>query len=249
MKGVILAGGRGTRLDPLTRVTNKHLLPVYDRPMIYYPLQTLVEAGIEDVLIVTTPEHVGAFRRLLGTGRHLGVRELQYACQEHEGGIADALLCAEEFVGNDRMCVILGDNLIEGTIRNSVDEFEKQATGARVLLKVVPDPEHFGVAQLEDGRIVDIVEKPSQPATCLAVIGIYFYDNDVFEICTTVAPSERGELEITDVNNAYLQRGALTHDVVDGWWTDAGTIENLYRAHRLVAEGVSELAPILRYCA
>jgi glucose-1-phosphate thymidylyltransferase len=249
MKGVILAGGRGTRLDPLTRVTNKHLLPVYDRPMIYYPLQTLVEAGIEDIVIVTTPEHVGDFRRLLGNGHHLGVRDLHYACQEHEGGIADALMCAEEFVGDDRMCVILGDNLIEGSIQHSADEFERQGTGARVLLKVVPDPENFGVAQLDDGVITEIVEKPARPLTCLAVIGIYFYDHDVFEICKSVEPSARGELEITDVNNTYLARGELTHDVVDGWWTDAGTIESLYRANRLVADGVSELAPILRYCA
>ncbi|MCP3903395.1 MAG: NTP transferase domain-containing protein [Planctomycetes bacterium] len=249
MKGVILAGGRGTRLDPLTRVINKHLLPVYDRPMIYYPVRTLIEAGIDDIVVVTTPEDVGDFRRLLGNGHHLGVRRLHYACQERDGGIADALLHAEEFVGRSRMCVVLGDNIIESSIQHFVDEFEMQRSGARVLLKVVPDPEYFGVAQMDDGSIVEIVEKPQRPASCLAVIGIYFYDKDVFDLCRLVEPGAHGEMEITDVNNMYLRRGDLTHNVIDGWWTDAGTIESLYRANRLVAEGVSELAPILRYCA
>ena len=236
MKGIILAGGLGTRLRPLTLVTNKHLLPVYDRPMIYYPIECLLNSGIADVLIVTGGEHAGDFLKLLKNGKHLGLKHLEYAYQEGEGGIADALKLAEDFADGGKICVILGDNLIEGTIRKAAGDFFTQPTGAKVLLKEVPDPHRFGVARLEDGRIVEIVEKPADPPSSLAVTGIYFYDNDVFEVCQTLEPSGRGELEITDVNNHYLHRGDLTYDVLEGWWTDAGTFESLYRANCFVAE-------------
>lgn len=237
MKGVILAGGLGTRLRPLTLVTNKHLLPIYDRPMIHYPIQCLLNAGIRDILIVTGGEHAGDFLRLLRNGKHLGVRDLHYTYQEGEGGIADALKLAEDFVDGQRMCVVLGDNIIERNIRDAVTDFQAQPDGARVMLKEVPDPERFGVAQIEDGRVTEIIEKPSSPASNLAVTGIYCYDNDVFDIARTLRPSERGELEITDVNNEYLRRGTLHHSMLDGWWTDAGTFDSLHRATCLVAGG------------
>jgi glucose-1-phosphate thymidylyltransferase len=236
MKGVILAGGLGTRLLPLTRVTNKHLLPVYDKPMIFYPIECLLNAGIERILIVTGGEHAGDFLKLLGNGKHLGIRELHYTYQEGEGGIADALKLAEDFVDGEKLCVILGDNIIERNIRHAVADFFTQRSGAKVILKEVPDPQRFGVARIEDGRIVEIIEKPKEPPGNLAVTGIYMYDADVFDICRTLVPSKRGELEITDVNNAYLKRGDLTWDLLEGWWTDAGTITSLYRANRLVAE-------------
>jgi glucose-1-phosphate thymidylyltransferase len=241
MKGIILAGGLGTRLRPLTLVTNKHLLPVYDRPMIYYPIQTLLNAGIRDILIVTGGEHAGDFLKLLKNGKHLGVRHLEYAYQEGEGGIADALKLAEEFADGGKICVVLGDNLIEGNIKRASGDFFTQASGAKLLLKEVPDPERFGVARFEgeagQGRIVEIIEKPRKAPSGYAVTGIYFYDPDVFTICKTLKPSGRGELEITDVNNAYLGRGDLTYEVLEGWWTDAGTFESLHRAASLVAEG------------
>jgi glucose-1-phosphate thymidylyltransferase len=241
MKGIILAGGLGTRLRPLTLVTNKHLLPVYDRPMIYYPIQCLLNAGIGEILIVTGGEHAGDFLKLLKNGKHLGMSHLEYAYQEGEGGIADALKLAEEFSDKGKICVVLGDNIIEGNIRRAAGEFFTQRSGAKLLLKEVPDPERFGVAELDGdpprGKIVRIVEKPAKPTSNLAVTGIYFYDNDVFEICRTLKPSGRGELEITDVNNAYLGRGDLTYEVLEGWWTDAGTFESLHRASRYVAEG------------
>jgi glucose-1-phosphate thymidylyltransferase len=237
MKGVILAGGLGTRLRPLTLVTNKHLLPVYDRPMIYYPIQTLLNAGIQEILIVTGGEHAGDFLKLLQNGKQLGIKHLEYTYQEGEGGIADALKLAEDFADGDKICVVLGDNLIEGNIRNAAGGFFTQPTGAKILLKQVSDPERFGVPRFENGEVAEIIEKPENPPSDLAVTGIYFYDNDVFEICRTLEPSGRGELEITDVNNAYLRRGDLTHDILDGWWTDAGTFESLYRATKLVAEG------------
>lgn len=237
MKGVILAGGLGTRLHPLTRVTNKHLLPIYDRPMIHYPIQSLLNAGIDEILIVTGGEHAGDFLKLLGNGKHLGVKELHYTYQEGEGGIADALKLAEDFAENGKICVVLGDNIIEGNIRRAVADFFAQPTGAKLLLKEVSDPQRFGVPRVDGDRITEIVEKPTDPPTNLAVTGIYFYDRDVFRIAETLKPSERGELEITDVNNAYIVRGDLTYDVLDGWWTDAGTFESLYRATRLVAEG------------
>ncbi len=240
MKGIILAGGLGSRLRPLTLVTNKHLLPVYDRPMIYYPIQCLLNAGIRDVLIVTGGEHAGDFLKLLKNGKHLGLRHLEYAYQEGEGGIADALKLAEDFADGEKVCVVLGDNIIEGNIRRAAGEFFTQATGAKILLKEVPDPERFGVCRFEGepgvGRIVEILEKPQKAPSNYAVTGIYFYDNTVFDICSTLKPSGRGELEITDVNNGYLQRGDLTYDILQGWWTDAGTFESLYRANAAVAK-------------
>jgi glucose-1-phosphate thymidylyltransferase len=238
MKGIILAGGLGTRLRPLTLVTNKHLLPVYDKPMIYYPIECLLNAGIDEILIVTGGEHAGDFLKLLKNGKHLGVKHLEYAYQEGEGGIADALKLAEEFADGGKICVILGDNIIEGDIRRASGEFFTQRTGAKLLLKQVPDAQRFGVVRFDDeGRIAEIVEKPENPPSDKAVIGVYFYDADVFEICRTLKPSDRGELEITDVNNAYLERGDLTYDLLEGWWTDAGTFESLHRASNLVAEG------------
>jgi glucose-1-phosphate thymidylyltransferase len=237
MRGVILAGGLGTRLRPLTLVTNKHLLPVYDRPMIYYPIGCLVNAGIDEVLLVTGGEHADDFLKLLGNGKHLGLRHLEYACQEGEGGIADALKLAEEFAEGGRICVVLGDNLVQLSIRRAAEVFATQPSGARLLLKDVPDAGRFGVARLEGDRVVEIVEKPRDPPSRMAVIGIYFYDSEVFGICRTLRPSGRGELEITDVNNTYIARGDLTWERLDGWWTDAGTFESLHRASCLVAEG------------
>lgn len=236
MKGIILAGGLGSRLRPLTLVTNKHLLPVFDRPMIYYPIECLLNAGLDEILIVTGGEHAGDFLKLLKNGKQLGVRHLEYAYQEGEGGIADALKLAEDFADGDKICVVLGDNIIEGNIRKAAGEFFTQRTGAKILLKEVPDPQRFGVCRLDGGRVVEIIEKPADPPSNLAVTGIYFYDNTVFDICQTLAPSGRGELEITDVNNAYLERGDLTYDVLEGWWTDAGTHESLFRAATYVAE-------------
>ena len=237
MKGVILAGGLGSRLRPLTLVTNKHLLPVYDRPMVYYPIQTLVEAGITEVLVVTGGEHAGDFLKLLKNGKQLGLTHLEYAYQEGEGGIADALRLAEDFADGDPIAVVLGDNIIEGSIKHAVEAYKGQGGGAKVLLKQVPDPQRFGVCRFnDDGSIAEIIEKPQDPPSDLAVTGFYFYDARVFDICNGLEPSKRGELEITDVNNNYLNRGELTHDTLEGWWTDAGTIESLYRASRLVAE-------------
>ena len=237
MKGVILAGGLGTRLRPLTLVTNKHLLPVYDRPMIYYPIQTLLNAGVNEIMLVTGGEHAGDFLKLLGNGKALGLRDLHYTYQEGEGGIADALKLAEDFADGEKVVVVLGDNIIEGNIKRAVADFFTQPTGGKILLKEVPDPHRFGVARMEGDRVAEILEKPKNPPTNHAVIGIYMYDNDVFEICRTLKPSGRGELEITDVNNAYIERGDLTAEVLEGWWTDAGTFESLYRASSLVAEG------------
>ena len=236
MKGVILAGGLGSRLNPLTRVTNKHLLPVYDRPMIYYPIQTLLNAGINEVLIVTGGEHAGDFLKLLGNGKRLGLRELNYTYQEGEGGIADALLLAEDFADGGKICMVLGDNIIEGNIRGAVDEFRAQSSGAKILLKEVDQPQRFGVPRFENDRIVEIIEKPATPPNNWAVIGIYMFDADVFDIARTLKPSDRGELEITDVNNAYIRRGDLTTHELDGWWADAGTFESLHRAGCLVNE-------------
>jgi glucose-1-phosphate thymidylyltransferase len=236
MKGVVLAGGLGTRLLPLTRITNKHLLPVFDRPMIFYPLQTLINAGITDILIVTGGPHAGDFLRLLGNGREFGLRHLNYTYQEGEGGIAAALALAEHFADGGPTCVILGDNIIEGSIAPAVERFRRQERGARLLLKEVPDAERFGVATLRGGRVVAIEEKPARPRSRHAVTGIYLYDARVFDVVRTLRPSARGELEITDVNNWYLARGELACEVLDGWWTDAGTFESLHRAGNLVAE-------------
>jgi glucose-1-phosphate thymidylyltransferase len=236
MKGVILAGGLGSRLAPCTQVTNKHLLPVYDRPMIYYPLTTLIQAGITDILIVTGGQFAGDFLKLLGNGASFGLKHLNYTYQEGEGGIADALSLAEYFCGTEKLCVILGDNLIQGNIVEAKKAFESQATGAKILLKEVPDAQRFGVAEVVGGSIKRIIEKPKNPPSNLAVTGIYFYDSTVFEMIKGLAPSERGELEITDVNNMYLERGDLTYSMLEGWWTDAGTFSSLHRATNLVAE-------------
>ena len=236
MKGVILAGGLGSRLRPLTLVTNKHLLPVYDKPMIYYPIQSLVNAGIGDILIVTGGEHAGDFLKLLKNGKDLNINHLEYAYQEGEGGIADALKLAEDFADGDKICVILGDNIIEGNLRKAAGDFFTQKSGAKLLLKEVHDPERFGVVRFENEKITEIIEKPKDPPSNLAVTGIYFYDRDVFDFCNSLVPSARGELEITDVNNFYLTRGDLTYEVLDGWWTDAGTFDSLYRASKLIKD-------------
>jgi len=238
MKGVILAGGLGTRMLPMTKVTNKHLLPVYDKPMIYYPLQCLVNAGIRDIMIVTGGNSAGDFLQLLGNGKEFGLKELHYTYQEGgNAGIADALGLTEDFADGEKIVVVLGDNIIETNIQRAVADFFSQKDGAKIMLKEVPDPQRFGVAEIRDNRIVNIVEKPAHPQSNLAVIGIYLYDGEVFDIVKTLKPSDRGELEITDVNNAYIARGNLTYEILQGWWTDAGTIESLYRATRLVAEG------------
>lgn len=237
IRGVILAGGLGNRLLPVTKVTNKHLLPVYDKPMIFYPIQTLLSAGIDEILLVTGGHHAGAFLQLLGNGREYGIRRLQYTYQQGEGGIADALRLAEDFAEGGKICVILGDNIIQKSIQHAVTAFTKQPRGAKILVKEVPDAERFGVAEIEGGRIIRIIEKPKNPPSNLAVIGVYFYDAHVFDIIRPLKPSDRGELEITDVNNAYLHEGTLTYDVLDGWWTDAGTFESLHRAGGLVQAG------------
>ncbi len=239
MKGVILAGGLGSRLFPLTKVTNKHLLPIYNKPMIYYPIQTLVRAGIQDILLVTGGNSAGDFLKLLGNGKEFGLKHINYAYQEGEGGIAHALALAEHFIDNDRVVVILGDNILEDNITESVKRFSKQKNGARILLKKVPDPERFGVAEFRGKNITKIIEKPAHPKTPYAVVGVYMYDADVFKIVRTLKPSKRGELEITDVNNAYLKRGNLEYDILKGFWTDAGTFESLHRANCLVASEAS----------
>jgi glucose-1-phosphate thymidylyltransferase len=243
IKGVVLAGGTGSRLYPLTRVTNKHLLPVYDQPMIFYPLRALVNAGIRDILVVTGGQDAGEFLRLLSNGRDFGLQHLNYTYQEGEGGIADALRQAEHFASGAMLCVILGDNIIEGNILAARECFERQSRGAHLVLKEVPDPERFGCPVIRDGRIVRIEEKPRQPKSSFAVTGIYFFDATVFDKIRTLRPSGRGELEITDVNNLYLEEGTLTWSVLDGWWTDAGTFASLRRATNLVAEtGANKLS-------
>lgn len=236
MKGIILAGGKGSRLFPLTKITNKHLLPIYDQPMIYYPIQTLVDAGVRDILIVTGGNYAGDFLQLLGNGRQLGIDNLSYTYQEGEGGIADALRLAEHFSDGDKVCVVLGDNIIEGNIRDAVSDFEKQAAGAKILLKEVHDPERFGVAEILNGHVVNIIEKPAEPKSNYAVTGIYMYDNSVFDKIKTLEPSSRGELEITDVNNAYIRERNLRYSFLEGWWTDAGTFDSLLRASTLVSD-------------
>lgn len=242
MKGVILAGGLGTRLMPCTKVTNKHLLPVYNKPMIYYPLITLVNTGIKDIMIVTGGNYAGDFLRLLGNGSEFGLKDISYTYQEGEGGIADALRLAENFIENDKVVVMLGDNIIEDDISLHVREFEKQKIGAKIFLKEVKDPQRFGVAEIKGDKIIGIKEKPQNPKTNYAVCGIYMYDNNVFDIIKTLKPSERGELEITDVNNEYIKRNTMTYSILKGWWTDAGTFESLYRASILVAEKENKMS-------
>lgn len=236
MKGLVLAGGLGTRLMPLTSVTNKHLLPVYDQPMVYYPIRTLVNAGIEDIMIVTGGNSAGDFLRLLGNGKAFGLKHLNYTYQQGEGGIADALALAEHFAAGGPICVVLGDNIIEGNVRDPVRAFRHQGSGAKILLKKVPDPQRFGVPELDGSKVLRIDEKPKAPKSEFAVIGIYMYDEKVFDIVRTLKPSDRGELEITDVNNAYIDSGEMTWEELNGWWTDAGTFESLILAGNLVAK-------------
>jgi glucose-1-phosphate thymidylyltransferase len=235
MKGVVLAGGTGSRLFPLTKITNKHLLPIYDKPMIYYPIQNLVDAGIVDILVVTGGKTAGDFLRLLANGKEFGLNHINYTYQEGEGGIADALALAEHFADGEKLCVILGDNIIGGSIRGAVDSFRAQPAGAKILLKEVPDAKRFGVAEVQGDRITGIEEKPQQPKSNLAVTGVYMYDATVFDKIRMLVPSDRNELEITDVNNAYIREGTMTFAFLDGWWTDAGTFDSLLRAANIVA--------------
>jgi len=239
MKGIVLAGGLGSRLFPLTKITNKHLLPVYNEPMVYYPLRTLVNAGIREILLVTGGQNAGDFLRLLGNGEAFGLRQLNYAYQVGEGGIAAALSLAEPFADGEPLCVILGDQIIEKGIGHVVEEFGRTAEGAHIILKEVPDPNRFGVPVFENGRIIRIEEKPASPASKYAVIGIYFFDNTVFDRIARLTPSTRGELEVTDLNNAYLSEGKLHYSILDGWWADAGTFESLRLATNLVAESLA----------
>ncbi len=236
MKGVILAGGLGKRLYPLTKITNKHLLPVYNKPMIYYPIEALIDAGIEDIMIVTGGNFAGDFLQLLGNGREFGLKDLHYTYQEGEGGIADALSLAEHFVEEDRCIVILGDNIFEKSIKSYVERYKRQEEGAKIIIKEVPDPQRFGVPVIQGDKIVAIEEKPKQPKSPYSVTGIYMYDRQIWEIIHTLVPSQRNELEITDVNNAYIAKNMLTYDILDGWWTDAGTFESLVHAQQLVSQ-------------
>lgn len=236
MKGVVLAGGLGSRLHPLTKITNKHLLPIYNQPMIYYPIQTLINAGIDDIMIVTGGNYAGHFLQLLGNGKDFGLKHLNYTYQQGEGGIADALSLVEHFADNSPICVVLGDNIIEGNVAQAAQDFSKQGRGAKILLKEVHDPQRFGVPELDGDKVLQIEEKPKNPKSNYAVIGIYFFDNTVFNIIKTLKPSERGELEITDVNNHYINRGEMSWSEIEGWWTDAGTFESLRHASNLVAE-------------
>jgi len=251
MKGIVLAGGLGSRLSPLTKITNKHLLPIYNEPMIYYPIRTLVNAGIREIMLVTGGQNAGDFLRLLENGEAFGLRQLNYAYQVGEGGIAAALRLAEPFADGEPICVILGDNIIEKGILHAVDEFGRNSGGAHIILKEVQDPNRFGVPVFGQGRdkarIVRIEEKPQNPASNYAVIGIYFYDATVFQRIATLVPSRRGELEITDLNNSYLAEGKLSYSILDGWWTDAGTFESLRLAANLVAqsvEGKTQQSPV-----
>jgi glucose-1-phosphate thymidylyltransferase len=243
LKGVVLAGGTGSRLFPLTKVTNKHLLPVYDKPMVYYPIQTLVNAGITEILLVTGGKNAGEFLRLLGNGKEFGLKHMNYTYQEQEGGIAEALGLAEHFAQKKPICVVLGDNLIEYNICQAAENFKRQPRGAKVILKKVPDAQRFGVAEIRGNQVVNIEEKPKVPKSDYAVIGIYFYDSSVFDKIHRLKPSGRGELEITDVNNFYIEEGTLTYEFLEGWWTDAGTFESLLRANNFVAQtGANKLA-------
>lgn len=233
MKGIILAGGTGSRLYPLTKVTNKHLLPIGEKPMIYYPIERLLECGIEEILVVTGTEHMGDVVSLLGSGKDFGCR-FTYKVQDEAGGIAQALSLAENFVGDDSMIVILGDNIFRTSLQPAVNEYPKK--GAQILIKEVPDPTRYGVPELKGDQIIGIEEKPNNPKSNYCVTGIYFYDNEVFNIIRTLKPSARGELEITDVNNEYIRQSAMRYSVLDGWWTDAGT----HASYRIANEYVSQ---------
>lgn len=240
MKGVILAGGLGSRLRPLTNVTNKHLLPVYDRPMIFYPLEKLVAAGIRDILIVTGGNDAGDFLRLIGNGATFGLKHVNYTYQKGEGGIAEALSLAEHFADGEKLVVILGDNIFKDDITPYVEAYKRQPVGAKILLKKVPDPERFGVAVVRSGRVLGIQEKPKKPTSNYIVTGIYFYDAQVFKIVKTLKPSRRGELEITDVNNAYIRQNQMSYNVLREWWSDCGTFESLFRASQLIAKEMDQ---------
>ncbi len=238
MKGVVLAGGLGTRLSPLTKITNKHLLPIYNKPMICYPIQTLVEAGIDDIMIVMGGEYAGDFMRLLQDGKDFGLTHISYAYQVGNGGIADALKLCEQFIFSEKFVVILGDNIFTNSeIRICIKEFEEQELGARVVLKRVPDPQRFGVADIKGDKITSIEEKPIKPKSDYAVTGIYMYDFQVWEMLKGLMPSKRGELEITDVNNTYIAISQLEYSIIEKVWTDAGTFESLYFANKIVKEG------------
>jgi glucose-1-phosphate thymidylyltransferase len=241
MKGIILAGGTGSRLFPLTKVTNKHLLPVGREPMIFHPVHKLIEAGITEILVVTGVEHMGDVVTLLGSGKDFGCR-FTYKVQDEAGGIAQALGLAENFAGRERICVILGDNIFQDPIGAYARAFQEQAGGARLILKKVHDPQRYGVAEIEGSKVTRIVEKPKEPKTDLAVVGVYFYDTEVFQYIRTLKPSARGELEITDVNNHYIRAGSLHFDRLAGWWTDAGTFESLAAANELVSGRASDAA-------
>ncbi len=234
MKGVVLAGGLGSRLYPLTKVTNKHLLPVYNEPMIYYPIRILVNAGVDEILIVTGGNNAGDFLKLLENGKDFGLKHINYTYQQGEGGIAAALSLAEFFADRDKIIVVLGDNIIEQNIKEAVKKFREQKDGARILLKEVPDPQRFGVPVFNGGKIIRVEEKPAKPASNYAVIGIYMYDYRVFDFIRSLKPSQRGELEITDVNNFYINEGKMEWDTLEGWWTDAGTFESLQYAGNMV---------------
>lgn len=237
MRGVILAGGRGSRLYPLTKITNKHLLPIYDRPMIYYPLQTLVEAGLTEIMVVTGGNNAGDFLRLLGNGREFGLSHLDYSYQEREGGIAQAIGLAENFSAGGKIVVILGDNIFQKGITSSVERFKRQRKGARILLKKVREPQNYGVAVLEGKRLVKVEEKPSQPKSDYAVTGVYLYDSEVFDIIRGLKPSSRGELEISDVNNHYIREEEMEVDFLQGWWADAGaSVDSYLEANILAAQ-------------
>lgn len=237
MKGVVLAGGLGKRLFPLTKIVNKHLLPIYKKPMIYYPIETLVKAGIDEIMIVCGGANAGDFLKLLGNGKEFGLNQLFYAYQEREGGIAEALGLAEHFVENELCTVVLGDNIFETDIRPYIEKFEKEKSGAKIFLKEVPNPSEYGVARFENGKLVEIVEKPVVPPSNYAVVGLYMYDPRVFEIIKTLKPSQRGELEITDINNWYLLQGELKYEILDGEWFDAGeSIEAYYRVISFIAK-------------
>jgi glucose-1-phosphate thymidylyltransferase len=228
MKGIVLAGGLGTRLYPLTKITNKHLLPIYNKPMIYYPIQTLVDAGVKDIMVVTGGNNAGDFLKLLGNGSEFGLQHLNFTYQAREGGIAEAVGLCEFFAGNDHVIIILGDNILEKSIKDDVRRFERQDKGAMIFLKKVKNPREYGVAEIENGRVINIVEKPQNPISDLAVIGVYLYDNRVFEVVRTLKPSKRNELEITDVNNAYIREAQMSYAILKGGWADAGESIDAY---------------------
>ncbi len=240
MKGIILAGGHGTRLFPLTKATNKHLLPVGREPMVFHPIRQLVSAGITEILVVTSTDHMGDVVRCLGSGAEFGCA-LTYRVQETAGGIAHALNLARNFAGGERICVLLGDNIFEYSIAPYVEGFRQQASGARVLLKEVGDPERYGVAALDEKQVIEIEEKPTNPKSHFAVVGLYLYDQTVFEILDTIEPSARGELEITSVNNAYIEAGQLQYDICHGRWTDAGTFDSLMEANNILGANRNEI--------